>query len=68
MSQVWAAQRLNFSRREAALLLGVSVRSLDYAESLGRLTYTRLGRRCLINRDELLRFGTHDQPSFRLPA
>lgn len=67
MSQVWAAQRLNFSRKEAALLIGISTRSLDYAEVNGRITYTRHGSRCLIHRDELLRFGTHDQPAFRLP-
>jgi excisionase family DNA binding protein len=68
MSQVWAAQRLNFSRQEAAILLGISTRALDYAEVNGRIKYTRLGRRCLIHRDELLRFGTHDQPGFNLAA
>ena len=67
MSEVWAASRLNFSRKEAALLLGISTRSLDYAEKNDRITYTRLGRRCLIHRDELLRFGLHDQPGFKLP-
>ncbi len=67
MSQIWAASRMNFSRREAADLLGISTRSLDYAEVNGRIRYTRYGRRCLIHRDELLRFGKHDQPSFKLP-
>ncbi len=68
MSQeiVWGASRLNFSRVEAAALLGISTRSLDRAEVNGRISYTRLGRRCLIHRDELLRFGKHDQPSFQL--
>ena len=65
-NEVWAASRLNFSRKEAAALLGISTRSLDYAEANGRLTYLRLGRRCLVGRDELLRFGKHDQPSFKL--
>jgi hypothetical protein len=68
MSQVWAAQRLNFSRKEAALLLGISVRGLDYARDRGHINYTCIGKRRLISRDELLRFGLHDQPSFSLSA
>ncbi len=66
MRQVWAAPRLLFSRREAALLLGISTRSLDYARDYGRIEYVNLGRRRLVHRTELERFAAHGTPGFKL--
>jgi excisionase family DNA binding protein len=61
-------ERLNFSRREAAGLLGVSLRAVDYAICNDRLDSTKYGRRRMIPRDELFRFARIDQPRFTLPA
>ncbi len=60
-NEVWAAQRLLFSRSEASKLLGVSERFIDYAIANGRLSSIRKGRRRLISRDSLLNFASTDQ-------
>ncbi len=60
--------RLLFSRKEAALMLGLSERSITYAIDNNRLSITRYGRRTLIHRTELQRFARIDQPNFRVAA
>lgn len=54
---VWGASRLLFSRVEAAELLNISTRSLDYLAANNRIGSTRLGRRRMFRRDDLLNFA-----------
>lgn len=56
-TEVWAASRLLFSRQEAASLLGISPRSLDYLSANGRISSMKLGRRRMFSRDSLLNFA-----------
>lgn len=51
---------LLIGRREAAKLLGLSLRSLDFAVSGGLLRPRRLGRRVLFTPQELRRFAARD--------
>lgn len=55
-------ERLLFPKKEAAYLLGISSRSLDYLIGDRRLKAVRIGKRTLIPRDELKRFARADQP------
>jgi len=48
-------------RREAAKLLGLSLRSLDHAVCRGLLKPRRLGRRVLFTPEELKRFASRDR-------
>ncbi len=48
--------RLLYGRREAAQLLSISVRSLDYMVADGRLRCRRIGGRVLLTPQELARF------------
>ena len=54
--------RLLYPRKEAALQLGISVRSLDYYIMQGKINIRRMGSRVLIPYDELVRFASRDQP------
>lgn len=53
-------ERLLVSRREAAVLLGLSVRTLDNLVLRGELRVRRIGRRVLVERRELERFARRD--------
>jgi len=59
-------------RREAARLLGVSTRTVDYLLAKKELTARRVGRRVLISYKQIQSFGQGDHPSpsrpHRLPA
>ena len=57
MSQIWAAQRLLFSRREAAILLAISPRQLTRLIGNEKLDIVRIGRRTLVHRSEIERFA-----------
>jgi excisionase family DNA binding protein len=57
MSNLNGANRLLYSRREAAKLLNLSVRSVDHLLGDGRLSSVRIGRRRLISNDALLNFA-----------
>ena len=48
------------SKREAAALIGVSVRTLENLIGNKQLPTRRIGRRCLIERSALERFARHD--------
>ena len=61
-------ERITYSRREAAYLLNISRRSLDYIIGNDRLDSVKFGRRRMIPRDELLRYARIDRPGFTLPA
>lgn len=58
--------KILYSRAEAARLLSISERAVSYAIEQDRLDVTKVGRRSLIHKDELLRFGKHSHPSFCL--
>jgi excisionase family DNA binding protein len=55
IDSVSAVGRLTFSLAEAAKMIGVSERLLNYEVSRGRLRVVRVGRRVLIPRAEMLR-------------
>jgi excisionase family DNA binding protein len=54
-------QRLLHPKGEAAVLLGVSARSIDYLISQGRLKTVRIGKRNLVPIEELRRFARADR-------
>jgi excisionase family DNA binding protein len=58
--QVWGASRLLFSRREAAQLLNISERSLDYLLFNNRIHSVKISSRRMIPRDALLNFAGSD--------
>jgi excisionase family DNA binding protein len=51
------------AKREAAHVLGISVRTLETLIALRELKSVRVGRRRLIPRAELERFIRHDHPT-----
>ena len=53
-------EQLLVSKREAAAMLGLSVRTLENLLSLKELPSRRIGRRCLIERQALERFARRD--------
>jgi excisionase family DNA binding protein len=53
-------ESLLVSKREAAALLGLSIRTLENLLSLKELPARRIGRRCLIERQALVRFARRD--------
>jgi hypothetical protein len=53
-------QRLLHPRKEAAWMLGMSPRSLDYLIGNKQLATRRIGRRVLIPHSELVRFARAD--------
>lgn len=50
--------RLLYPRKEAAYLLGISVRSVDYLIANKKLSFQKIGKRVLIHRKELERFAS----------
>ena len=55
-------ERLLYSKVEAAKLLSISVRSLEYLIAAGMIRVVRKGRRVLLPRSEILRLGHLDHP------
>ena len=55
-------QRLLVGRREAAGLLSISARALDYLVASKRLSTRRIGSRVLIPLSDLQRFARGDHP------
>jgi excisionase family DNA binding protein len=58
MPEPKATSRLLYPRKEAAYLLGISVRSLDYLIANKKLKLQKIGKRVLIRRKELERFAS----------
>jgi excisionase family DNA binding protein len=54
------AESLLVSKREAAGMLGLSVRTLENLIGLKELPARRIGRRCLIERQALEKFAKRD--------
>jgi excisionase family DNA binding protein len=59
---------LLISKREAAAMLGLSVRTLENLLSLKELPARRIGRRCLIEKAALERFARRDHRTKQGPA
>jgi hypothetical protein len=61
MSEV---EKFLFNRREAALSLGISIRSVDYLIAGGKLETRRIGKKVLVTRESLRLFarGHHTDP------
>jgi hypothetical protein len=55
-------QKLLFSRKDAAIALSLSVRSIDYLISSGNLLTRKIGRKILIPVGEISRFAKTDHP------
>lgn len=58
--------KLMYSRKEAAKLLSLSVRQLDYLIANGDLKVKRVGKRVLIPHQVLLQFARHDYHNSRV--
>jgi excisionase family DNA binding protein len=58
-------QKLRYTRREAAIQLAVSVRTVDYRVASGELKPVRDGKRVLFTRQELDRFARRDHPAIK---
>lgn len=54
--------RLLFSKAEAAELLSISPRALDYQIAMGELGVRKVGSRVLISRTALQQFARQDHP------
>jgi excisionase family DNA binding protein len=61
------AQRLLYSRKEAAYLLSLSVRAIDYLLKERRLQSRKVGGRILVPHDELQRFARYDRMDSVVP-
>ncbi len=55
-------QKLLYSRRDAACALSLSVRSIDYLISTGRLSTRRVGGKILVPVGDVRRFARNDHP------
>ena len=54
------SEQLLLSKREAAAMLGLCVRTIEKLISLNELPSRRIGRRCLIEKKALEQFARHD--------
>jgi excisionase family DNA binding protein len=62
-----AFEKILYTKREAAQLLSISVRSLDYLIFNQQIPTRRVGRRVLVHRDAIERFARRDHLSIRTP-
>ena len=53
-------QKLLYSRKDAAYVLSISVRALDYLISRKQLNTRRLGRKVMVSQMEISRFAKAD--------
>jgi excisionase family DNA binding protein len=58
-------EKVLYTKREAAQLLSISLRSLDYLIFSQQLPARRIGRRVLVHRDSIERFAKRDHASIR---
>lgn len=57
------ADKLLYTKREAAQLLSISLRSLDYLITSQQIPTRRIGRRVLLQRDAIEQFARSDHMS-----
>ena len=62
-----ATEKVLYTKREAAQLLSISLRSVDYLIFNQQLPTRRIGRRVLVHRDAIERFARRDHLSIRAP-
>jgi excisionase family DNA binding protein len=60
-----AQVKVLYTKREAAQLLSISVRSLDYLIFSHQLSARRVGRRVLVHRDAIEQFARRDHAFIR---
>jgi excisionase family DNA binding protein len=58
-------EKVLYTKREAAQLLSISLRSLDYLIGGQELPARRIGRRVLVHRDSIEQFARRDHVSIR---
>lgn len=63
-----ATEKVLYTKREAAQLLSISVRSLDYLIVSQQLPTRRIGRRVLVHRDSIEQFARADHMSIHTLA
>jgi hypothetical protein len=61
------SEPLLVGRKQAAQMLGISVRALDYLIAGRKLTTRRIGSRVLLSVSELRRFASVDHPFTVVP-
>lgn len=61
-------EQILVSRRQAAAMLGISIRSLDHAVVGGLLKPTRLGKRVMFRPEQLWKFAGRDHARLAPPA
>lgn len=61
------SEPLLVGRKQAAQMLGISVRALDYLIAGRKLTTRRIGSRVLLSVSELRRFASVDHPFSVVP-
>ena len=61
-----ATEKVLYTKREAAHLLSISLRSLDYLIFSQQLPARRIGRRVLLHRDSIEQFARRDHISIRM--
>ena len=62
------SEHLLVSKRQAAAMLGLSVRTLENLISLKELPVRRVGRRCLVERQALEKFAKRDHATRPQPS
>jgi excisionase family DNA binding protein len=60
-----ATEKLLYTKREAAQLLSISLRSIDYLIFSRQLRARRIGRRVLVHRDVVEQFARRDHAFIR---
>jgi excisionase family DNA binding protein len=63
-----AAEKVLYTKREAAQLLSISLRSLDYLIVSQQLPTRRIGRRVLVHRESIEQFARMDHMSIHSPS
>lgn len=63
-----AADKVLYTKREAAHLLSISLRSLDYLIVSHQLPTRRIGRRVLVHRESIEQFARMDHVSIHSPG
>jgi len=63
-----ATEKVLYTKREAAQLLSISLRSIDYLIFNQQLPARRIGRRVLVHRDSIEQFARRDHVSIRVAA
>lgn len=61
-------EKFLYNRKEAALSLGVSIRSVDYIIARRDLETRRVGKKVLVTRESLRRFAGANHPKSIRPA